>query len=126
MAEKNPLLLHERVDDIPALLGLMVMMNWPEIFDRQLGNQHLHQGLSNGGVIVIWLADRRSEGDHCKSHVQEWVDQRRQTVEKLTGQTIRPEVEVNDARLSIVLRRLSDPEAWAAIEAAVWSRSFVV
>jgi transposase len=101
-------------------------MNWPEIFDRQLGNHHLHQGLSNGGLIVIWLAYILSEGDHCKSHVQEWVDQRRQTLEKLTGQTIRPEVEFNDDRLSIGLRRLSDPEAWAAIEAAVWSSSFVV
>ncbi len=126
MAEKNPLLLHERIDDVPVLLGLMIMMNWPELFDRHLGDHHLHQGLSHGWLIVIWLAYILSEGDHCKSHVQEWVDQRRQTLEKLTGQTIRPEVEFNDDRLSIVLRRLSDAAAWAAIEAELWSSSFVV
>lgn len=126
MAEKNPLLLYERVDDVPVLLGLMIMMKWPEIFDRQLGNHHLHQGLSHGWLIVIWLAYILSEGDHCKSHVQEWVDQRRQSLEELTGQTIRPGVEFNDDRLSIVLRRLSEPAAWAAIEAELWSSSFVV
>lgn len=113
MAEKNPLLLHERVDDVPALLGLMIMMNWPEIFDRHLGNHHLHQGLSHGWLIVIWLAYILSEGDHCKSHVQEWARQRCQTLEKLTGQMIRPGVEFNDDRLSIVLRRLSDPDCTA-------------
>lgn len=126
MAEKNPLLLHERVDDVPALLGLMMMMNWPEIFDRGLGDHHLHEGLSNGWLIVIWLAYILSEGDHCKSHVQGWVGQRRETLEKLAGQTIRPGIEFNDDRLSIVLRRLSDPAAWAAIEAQLWESSFVV
>ena len=44
---------HERVDDIPLLIGLMKKLHLPEMLDRHLGNHGNHQGLSNG-----WLATR--------------------------------------------------------------------
>ena len=42
---------HERVDDIPLILGLASRMKLPEVLDQRLGRHHLHQGLSPG-----WLA----------------------------------------------------------------------
>jgi transposase len=68
--------IYERVDDIPLLLEMMKKLQLPEIFDTQLGQHGNHTGLSNGWLLTVWLAFILSEGDHCKSHVQEWVCKR--------------------------------------------------
>jgi len=39
---------HERVDDIPLLLGFLQQLNFPELLERHLGSHHLHRGMSNG------------------------------------------------------------------------------
>jgi transposase len=112
-------LTHERVDDVPLLLGLLIKLRFPEILDRQLPPHPLHQGLSNGWLITVWIAYILSQADHRKSHVQQWVDRLRHTLETLIGQPIRP-VEFSDDRLTLVLQRLSDPEVWHDLEAALW------
>src|SRR5215211_5729712 len=65
-------LVHERVDDIPLLLGLAQKLNLPEVLDRHLGAHHLHQGLSNGWLATVWITFILSEGDHRKVTVQDW------------------------------------------------------
>ena len=62
---------HERIDDVPLLLGMMRRMQIAETLDKHLGQHHLHQGLSNGNLAVGWLAYILSESDHRKSAVQE-------------------------------------------------------
>ena len=42
------LLTHERVDDLPLLIGLMQHLRLPELLDMHLGNHGHHQGLRNG------------------------------------------------------------------------------
>jgi len=91
MAE-NLVLTHERVDDIPVLIGLAQKIRLPEILDRHLGNHGHHQGLSNGWLTTAWLAYILSENDHRKSNVQEWSQQHRQTLERLLGQPVRDKV----------------------------------
>jgi len=59
-------IIHERVDDIPLLIGLMQKLHLPEILDRHLGNHGNHQGLSNGWLATIWLAYILLEADHRK------------------------------------------------------------
>ncbi|MBV8268388.1 MAG: hypothetical protein JO252_18830, partial [Planctomycetaceae bacterium] len=39
-------LTHERVDDLPLLLGFLIQLKLPEILDRHLPAHPLHQGLS--------------------------------------------------------------------------------
>jgi transposase len=112
-------LTHERVDDVPLLVGLLIKLRSPEIIDGLLPPHPLHQGLSNGWLITVWIAYILSQADHRKSHVQEWVDRLQHTLETLIGQPIRP-VEFGDDRLTLVLRRLSDPEVWHELEAALW------
>jgi transposase len=119
-------LIHERVDDIPLLYGVMKKLHLPELLDCQLGNHGLHQGVSNGHLAAIWLMYILSEGDHRKSGVQDWVDRHRQTLEKLLGQGLRVGIEANDERLGIVLQRLSKDEAWERLEAALWTASVAV
>lgn len=117
---------HERVDDIPLILGLIDQLGLPESLDRHLGNHGHHRGLSTGWVASVWLAFILSAGDHRKSTVQSWVDQRQQTLERLLGQPLRRGLELNDDRLGIVLRRLSQDAAWAALDAELWEQSVQV
>ncbi len=125
MAEKLTLT-HERVDDIPLLIGLAQRLRLPETLDRHLGNHGHHQGLSNGRLATVWLAYILSEGDHRKASVQDWADRHQQTLERLLGQPIRRGVEFNDDRLGIVLQRLSQTAAWNAVEADLWQSTVAV
>jgi transposase len=112
-------LTHERVDDVPLLLGFLMKLQFPEIIDRHLPPHPLHQGLSNGWLITVWSAYILSQADHRKSHVQEWVESLQHTIETLINQPIRP-VEFNDDRLTLVLKRLSDLAVWQELEASLW------
>ena len=122
---KNLALTHERVDDIPLLIGLARRMRLPEFLDLRLGNHGHHQGLSNGWVGVVWLAYILSQGDHRKSSVEDWAWKHRCTLEKLLDQPLR-RVDFSDDRLGIVLHRLSQTPAWYALEADLWQSTVVV
>src|SRR3954464_2942640 len=112
-------LTHERVDDVPLLLAFLIKLQLPEILDRHLPPPPLHQGLSNGCLITAWIAYILSHADHRKSPVQSWADRLRHTLETLVGQDIRS-VDFSDDRLTLVLKRLADLEAWKALEADLW------
>lgn len=112
-------LTHERVDDVPLLLSFLIRLRFPEILDRHFPPHPLHQGLSNGWLITVWITYILSQADHRKSHVQTWVDSLQHTLETLIGQPIRP-VDFSDDRLTLVLNRLSDLEVWQELEADLW------
>jgi transposase len=112
-------LTHERVDDVPLLLSFLIQLRLPEVLDRHLPPHPLHQGLSNGWLITIWIVYILSRADHRKSPVQAWADGLQHTLETLVDQPLRP-VEFSDDRLTSVLNRLSDPEAWPELEADLW------
>jgi transposase len=118
-------LTHERVDDIPLLIGLGQRVGLVELLDRHLGNHGLHQGLSNGVLATTWMSFIGSEGDHRKCTVQDWAERHRQTLERVLGQPIRS-VEFSDDRLGIVLRRLSRTANWEAFEAELWAKTVAV
>ena len=104
-------LTHQRVDDVPLLLGFLSHLRLPEILDRHLPPHPLHQGLSYGWLITVGIAYILSHADHRKSPVQAWAQDLQHTLETLVGQPIRP-VEFSDDRLTLVLKRLGDPAAW--------------
>ncbi|MDI6769392.1 MAG: hypothetical protein QMD04_06925 [Anaerolineales bacterium] len=105
----------ERIDDFPLLLAVMLHLGLPDIFDHHLGRHGLHQGLSWGWIATIWLAHILTESNHRKQPVQAWVRQAKETIEKITGQHVR-ELDFTDDRLTLLLRRLSKPGTWHAIE----------
>ena len=111
-------LTHERVDDIPLLLGLMQQLNFPILLERHLGSHHLHRGLSNGWLATVWLVFLLSQSNHRKVSVQDWARNHARTLETLIGERLRP-VEFGDDRLSIILRRLNDAD-WSALEGDLW------
>jgi transposase len=112
-------LTHERVDDVPLLLGFLIKLQLPQILDRHFPPHPLHQGLSNGWLITVWIAYILSHADHRKSPVQAWAQELHHSLETLIGQTMRP-VEFSDDRLTLVLKRLGDPAAWEPLEAELW------
>ena len=105
----------ERIDDFPLLLSVMLRLGLPDIFDHHLGRHGLHQGLSWGWIATIWLAHMMTQGDHRKQPVQAWVKQAQETIRIVTGQQVR-ELDFTDDRLTLLLRRLSKPSTWQAVE----------
>lgn len=118
MKPESLLLRHERIDDIPLLLGFLQKLGLPELLERHLGSHHLHQGLPNGVLATTWLAFILSEADHRKVSVQDWAQRHQQLLERFWDQPVRP-VEFSDDRLSILLRRLHDAD-WTVLEADLW------
>jgi transposase len=112
-------LTHERVDDVPLLLGFLIKLGLPEILDRHYPPHPLHQGLSLGWLTTVWIAYILSHADHRKSPVQAWAQGLHHCLETLIGQAIRP-VDFTDDRLTLVLNRLDDLPAWEALEADLW------
>ena len=109
---------HERVDDIPLLLGFMQELNFPELLEQHLGSHHLHRGMSNGWLATVWLAFVLSQANHRKVSVQDWACSHAHTWQSFIGQALRP-IEFSDDRLSIILRRLQQAD-WPALETDLW------
>jgi transposase len=118
MKPESLLLRHERIDDIPLLLGFLQKLGLPELLERHLGSHHLHQGLPNGVLATTWIAFILSEADHRKVSVQDWAQRHQHLLARFWDQPVRP-VEFSDDRLSILLRRLHDAD-WTVLEADLW------
>jgi transposase len=105
----------ERIDDFPLLLEIMVRLGLPGIIDNHLRRHGLQQGLSWGWIATIWLAHILTQSNPRKQPVQVWVRQAQETIERITGMKVN-ELDFTDDRLTLLLRRLSKPETWQAIE----------
>jgi len=112
-------LTHERIDDVPLLLGLLIKLKLPEVLDRHIPAHPLHQGLSNGWLVTVWIAYILSHADHRKSPVQAWTQEPHHTLETLIEQRIRP-AEFNDDRLTLLLKHLDNQPAWESLEVDLW------
>jgi transposase len=113
-------LTHERVDDVPLLLGFLIKLRFPQLLDQCLPPHPHHQGLSQGWLVSIWISYILSRADHRKSAVRDWARDLHHSLEACIGQTIR-DVDFTDDRLTLVLARLSNTETWDQIEAELWA-----
>src|SRR6266478_1028330 len=113
-----PIIITERVDDIPLLLEQMQRMGLPTLLDTHFPTHGNWTGLSLGWVSTIWLSSILSQGDHRMVHVEPWVAKRLWTLGTTIGQGV-TRVDFTDDRLEIVLRRLSHDERWGAFESGL-------
>jgi transposase len=116
---------HERVDDIPLIIGLANKLHLAEVLDHPMGTHRVQQGLNNGQWAVGWLASILSQADHRTAAVRAWAHGMPHTLAHLLGHPIR-DVELSDDRLGGVLSRLSDDETWDAIERSLWTATVTV
>jgi len=105
----------ECVNSLPVVLTILMQMGVQAIIDALYIPHGNHQGLSIGWLATIFVAYVLVEADHKMCPVQTWVARHRHTLERLTGQSIRP-TDFTDDRLGDVLRYLSDDELWPRIE----------
>ncbi len=107
-----------RVDDIPLLLKILVLIGVPASIDGAYTPHGNHTGLSVGWLVTIWLVYIVSESDHRLELVRDWVVQRRAALEILIGQPIGG-TDFTDDRLADAARYLSDAAVWTQVEMAV-------
>jgi len=115
----------ERVDSIPVVLAILMQMGVQVIIDERHTPHGNRLGLSVGWLTTILLAYILTETDHRMCPVQKWVARHRYTLERLTGQTIRP-TDFTDDRLGDVLRYLSEDELWQRVEQDLSQRTIRV
>lgn len=109
---------HERVDDLPIIIRQLKQMRVAELLDEHIPTNGNWQGLSLGGVVVVWLTFILSEGDHRLSHVEPWVKAHQNTLRRCLSRWLKPR-DFNDDRLATVLDYLSVTENWVAFERAL-------
>src|SRR6516162_5814830 len=118
-------LVHERVDDVPLILGFLNQLRLPHLLDQHLKPHPHHQGLSLGWLITFWITYILSQADHRKFHVRAWALKLHHCLEAVTGLSIR-DVDFTDDRLTLLLSRLSHTETWNSIEADLWKGTCAV
>ena len=125
LGQSDLVMITERVDDVALLIGQMVKMGLPEVLDRHIPRHWTQRGLSWGWTAVIWLAYIVTEGDHRKVSVETYLKGMHHTLSRLTAQVIEP-LDFSDDRLSHLLKHLSKPAYWHAIERDLNGRSIEV
>src|SRR5919199_274024 len=125
LGQSDLVIITERVDDVALLIGQMVKMGLPEVLDRHIPRHWRQRGLSWGWTAGIWLAYIVTEGDHRKGSVETYLHGMKHTLSRLTAQVIEP-LDFSDDRLSHLLKHLSKPAYWHAIERDLNERSIAV
>jgi transposase len=125
LGQSELVIITERVDDVALLIGQMVKMGLPEILDRHIPRHWTQRGISWGWTAVIWLAYIVTEGDHRKVSVETYLKGMQHTLSHLTAQVIEP-LDFSDDRLSHLLKHLSKPAYWHAIERDLNERSIEI
>lgn len=105
----------ERIDDIPLLISFQEQMGISRLIDKHFIPHGNWQGASLGLVAVFWLSFILSQCDHRKNRVRPWVEKRQEFLTHLLGDGWTPN-DLNDDRLAILLRYLSQDEPWEKLE----------
>lgn len=117
MTPSEPRLLRvEAVADLPVRWATLQRLDLPATLDRHFpAPPHWKGPLTPGEVLAVWLLFLVSQGDHCLNHVEPWVAQHQGVLAALLGKPVRPS-DAHDDRLADCLTRLSQGEAFAALE----------
>ena len=125
LGQSDLVMITERVDDVALLIGQMVKMGLPEIFDRHIPHHWTQRELSWGWTAVIWLVYILTEGAHRNVSVETYLKGMRHTLSHLTAQVIEP-LDLSDDRLSHLLHHLSKKAYWHRIASDLNTRSITV
>jgi transposase len=106
---------HERVDDIPVIIALLLKMRVAELIDKHFPTNGNRTGLSLGQMCVIWLTFILSQADHRLNQVEPWVAEHQKTLSRCLGCEVEPR-DCTDDRLATGLDYLSVAEHWACFE----------
>jgi transposase len=106
---------HQRIDDLPLLIAIMIEMGIPQAIDRQIKPHGHWQGISVGTVVTIWLCYILTEHDHRLVAVRAWVAERQAMFNRLLGIELR-DTDMTDDRLANVLSMLGEASNQTALD----------
>ena len=106
---------HERVDDIPVIIALLLKMRVVELIDRHFPTNGNRTGLSLGRMCLIWLTFILTQADHRLNQVEPWVAEHQQTLSRCLNCEVQPR-DCTDDRLATGLDYLSIGKTWGAFE----------
>lgn len=101
----------EAVEDIPVLIAKLERMKVQKLADQHFKPHGNWRGCSVGQMVLVWLAYILTTGDHRLSHLQEWVESKKNTLSACLKTKIRAE-DFSDDRLEIMLDMFGDDENW--------------
>lgn len=125
LGKSKLVIITERVDDVALLIGQMMRMGYPEILDKHIPKSGKQRELSWGWTATVWLAYILTEGDHRKVSVAQYIAGMCNTLSTVTGQPIEV-LDFDDDRLSHLLKHLSKPQLWRAVEQDLNQRTIEV
>jgi transposase len=106
---------HERVDDIPVIIALLLKMRVVELIDQHFPTNGNRTGLSLGQMCVIWLTFILTQADHRLNQVEPWVAEHQQTLSRCLDCEVQPR-DCTDDRLATGLDYLCVGENWGPFE----------
>lgn len=108
--------IHERVDDIPVLIALLLKLRVAQLIDKHFPTNGNRTGLSLGQMCIIWLTFMLSQADHRLNQVEPWVKEHQMTLSQCLGCEVEPR-DCTDDRLATGLDYLSVAQHWQEFEA---------
>jgi transposase len=116
---------HEIISDIPLIIEFCKKLNLQYIVDIHLKTHGNQEGLTNGQIVLGWIAHILTQNNHCKAPVQEWQNKHKMTLQALLGTEIL-DTDFEDSRLSRLLERFADDSMWHNLEEAFYKDSFSI
>jgi transposase len=116
---------HESLADIPLIIEFCYRLNLQHLIDTHLVAHKNQEGLSNGQLIIGWIAHILTQNNHCKSPVAEWAKKHKMTLQSLFNMET-SDIDFEDGRLGRLLKKLSNDTVWHDIESSFYKDSFSI
>ena len=114
---------HELVADIPLIIGFCKQINLLSTIDKLFPTHGNQKGLSNGQLVLGWIAHMLTKNNHCKAPVEEWSKKHKITLQALLGSKI-TETDFEDCRLGRLVEKFAEDTLWHNLEEAFYKDSF--
>ncbi|MFK7908357.1 MAG: hypothetical protein AB8B69_24720 [Chitinophagales bacterium] len=109
-------LLTIRADDLPLLYSLIRTLDISKIVNETIVVHKNWEGLLPGEILEIWLCYFLSTCDHRLSCVEEWIGDRIELFEALSGGLSIRSYDFTDDKLGLLLEYFSETASWDLIE----------
>ena len=112
-------LLTIRADDLPLLYSIVRTLGISKIVNERIKVHKNWEGLLPGEILEIWLCYFLCTCDHRLSCVEEWLSERIELFEALSGGMSIRSYDFTDDKLGLLLEYFSDRESWDSIESGL-------
>lgn len=115
-SQEKPKLVSVRADELPLLYNMVKSYGIIEAVDRHYDLHGNWVGTSAGQIVGIWLCYMLSECDHRLSPVEDWVKDRLELLQLLSGVPNLRSVDFSDDKLGELLSMFSLDAHWDKVE----------